>query len=113
MLRNIVNAILDTKNFFTDIVSTSVYRCNSKIANLLRALATLQKQLERYPTSSMLMFFLQQVKTSLKEPQQARSMFLYYHNVACWSQQQDWVNKEFFNEFKRMLSVMKSLSGSQ
>ena len=101
ILRNMVDAILDTKNFFINIVSASVYRYNSEIANLRRALAALQKLLERNPTSSMLLSDLQQVKRSLKEKQQAHSTFFFYRNVARWSQKQDRVNKEFFNQFKR------------
>ena len=91
------HAILDTKILFTEIISASVYHCNSEIANLRRALTALQQLLERYPTSSILCCDLQQVKSSLKEKQEARSSFFYHRNVARWSQRQDRVNKEFFN----------------
>ena len=60
----------------------SVKHCNSEIANLRRALAALQQLFERHPTSSMLGCDLQQVKSSLREKQEARLMFFYYHNVA-------------------------------
>ena len=44
-------------------------------------------------------------------------MFLFYHNTSCWSQKQDRVNKEFFNQFKRKyklvsISSLKWLDGS-
>ena len=55
LLHNMVHAILDTNNIFTSIVSTSVCRCNTEIVNLRRGLATLQKCLERHPTSSMIL----------------------------------------------------------
>ena len=58
ILHNMVDSILDKNIFFMNIVSASVYRCNSEIANLCCALATLQKLLERYPTSSTLLFDL-------------------------------------------------------
>ena len=44
-------------------------------------------------------------------------MFFYYRNVARWSQRQDRVNKEFFNQFKRKnkplsITSLKWLDGS-
>ena len=62
-----VHIILDVKILFTKIVSASAYHYTSEIANLRRALATLQQLLERYPTSSILCCDLQQVKRSLRE----------------------------------------------
>ena len=82
LLSNMVHAILDTNILFTKIVSAFVKHCNSEIANLHCALAALQQLLERHPTSSMLCCDLQQVKSSLREKQEARSMFFYYRNVA-------------------------------
>ena len=90
------------------VASASVYHCNSEIANLRRALAALQQLLERYPTSSILCCDLQEVKSSLKEKQEARSSFFYHRNVARWSQRQDQVNKEFFNQFKRKANAHTS-----
>ena len=97
--------------------SAFVYHCDSEIANLRRALAALQQLLERYPTSSILCCDLQQVKSNLKEKQEACSSFFYYRNVARWSQRQERINKEFFNWFKwkaRPLSItsLKQLDGS-
>ena len=111
------HAILDTKILFTEIISASVDHCNSEIANLCRALAALQQLLERHPTSSILCCDLQQVKSSLKEKQEARSSFFYHRNVARWSQRQDQVNKEFFSQFKRKarplsITSLKRLDGS-
>ena len=117
LLNNMVNAILDTKTLFTKIIATSVNRCNSEIANLRRALAAIQQLLERHPTSSMLRCDLQQVKSGLKHKQEECSSFFYYRNVARWSQRQDRVNKDFFNQFKRKnkplsITSLKRLDGS-
>ena len=117
LLRDITYAILDVKSFFINIVASSVDRCSAQIANLRRALAATQKLLEKYPTSSMLLSDLQQVKSNLKEKQHARGLYFYQRNTTSWSQKQDRVNKEFFSQFKQKyktlsIKTLKRLDGS-
>ena len=95
LLGDITHAILDIKSFFINIVASSVDRCNAQIANLRRALAATQKLLEKFPTSSMLLSDLREVKSNLKEMQHARALYFYHRNTASWSQKQDRVKKEF------------------
>ena len=52
-----------------------------------------------------------------KHKQEECSSFFYYRNVARWSQRQDRVNKDFFNQFKRKnkplsITSLKRLDGS-
>ena len=102
LLGDITHAITDIKSFFINIVASSVDRSNTQIGNLHRALATTQKLLEKFPTSSMLLSKLGISTIVIKLPGHKK---------------QDKVNKEFFSKFKlkyKPLSIktLKRLDGS-
>ena len=49
--------------------------------HLRRALVAMQKLLEKFPTSPMLLSDLQQVKSNLKEKQNVRALYFYQRNT--------------------------------
>ena len=76
-LGDITHAILDIKRFFINIVASSVNLCNAQIVKLRWAMVAMQKLLEKFTTSTMLLSNLQQVKSNSKEKQNVRSLYFY------------------------------------